>query len=88
MTMALVAKNKLCFVHGSLTQPEIEDSTYGLWSRCNNMVMTWLLHSISKDITESITYLDNEVDMWNGILIDFITAIVLGYFKLNNCLII
>ena len=67
ITMTLVAKNKLCFVDGSIAQPEIEDSTYGLWSRCNSMVMSWLLHSISKDIAESIMYLDNGVDMWNDL---------------------
>ncbi|KAL5575800.1 hypothetical protein UlMin_017499 [Ulmus minor] len=67
MTMALVAKNKLCFVDGSIAQPKIEDSTYGLWSRCNSMIMSWLLHFVSKEIVESIMYLDNGVDIWNDL---------------------
>ncbi len=47
MNMALVAMNKLCFVDGFVIQPFIDDPIYGLWSRCNIMVMSWILHSIS-----------------------------------------
>ena len=38
-----------------------------LWSRYNSMVMSWILHSILKDIAKSIMYLDNAIDMWNDL---------------------
>ncbi|KAL5537688.1 hypothetical protein UlMin_046008 [Ulmus minor] len=63
MSMALVAKNKLCFVDGSIDKLTVDDLVYGSWSRCNSMVMSWILHSVSKDIAESIMYLDSAVDM-------------------------
>ena len=34
---------------------------------CNSMVMSWILHSVSKDIAESIMYLDNRIEMWNDL---------------------
>ena len=49
------AKNKFYFVDGSVLQPLIDDT----------MVMSWILHFVSKDIAESIMYLDNAIDMWN-----------------------
>ena len=67
MNMALVIKNKICFVDGYIIQPSINDLVYGLWSRCNSMVMSWILHSISKDLAESIMYLDSSIDMWNDL---------------------
>ncbi|KAL5580725.1 hypothetical protein UlMin_013167 [Ulmus minor] len=71
INMALVAKNKLCFVDGSIDKPSVDDLVYGLWSRCNSMVMSWILHSISKDIAESIMYLDSVFDMWSDLFDGF-----------------
>ena len=60
-------KNKLCFMDGSIVKPSIDDSAYVLWSRCNSMVMSWILHTVSKDIAKSIMYLHNVLDMWNDL---------------------
>ncbi|KAL5555896.1 hypothetical protein UlMin_038132 [Ulmus minor] len=67
MNIALVAKNKLCFVDGSIDKPSIDDPVYGLWSRCKSMVMSWILHFILKDIAESIMYLDSVFNMWSDL---------------------
>ncbi|KAL5559432.1 hypothetical protein UlMin_035643 [Ulmus minor] len=64
MIMALIAKNKMCFVNGSISRPVIDESSYNLWSRCNNMVMSWILNSLSKEIAEIVMYIDNVVEMW------------------------
>ncbi|KAJ8621847.1 hypothetical protein MRB53_030376 [Persea americana] len=50
MQMALTAKNKLDFVDGSAPQPDAASSNHGAWSRCNTMVLSWLLNSISRDL--------------------------------------
>ncbi|KAI9196047.1 hypothetical protein LWI28_020507 [Acer negundo] len=65
MIMALVAKNKFCFVDGTISRRSVNDSLYVLWSRCNSMVMSWILHVVSKEIADSIMYIDNGVDVWN-----------------------
>ncbi|KAL5550091.1 hypothetical protein UlMin_000267 [Ulmus minor] len=64
MTMALIAKNKMCFVDGSISKPTIDEPSHNLWLQCNNMVMSWILNSLSKEIAESVMYIDNAVEMW------------------------
>ncbi|KAL5579671.1 hypothetical protein UlMin_012113 [Ulmus minor] len=34
--------------------------------RCNSMVMSWILHAISREIANSVIYIDNAEDMWNN----------------------
>ena len=62
--MALIAKNKMCFVNGSMSRPAIDDSSYNFWSRCNNMVMSQILNSLSEEIADSVMYVDNAIEMW------------------------
>ncbi|CAL9022958.1 unnamed protein product, partial [Prunus brigantina] len=37
------------------------------WTRCNNLVKSWLLNSISPDIGASIIYNDVASDIWNDL---------------------
>jgi len=65
MIMALTAKNKLAFVNGSLLQPAVESGVeYQAWIRCNNMVLSWILNSASKEIAASVIYIDTCHGMW------------------------
>jgi hypothetical protein len=50
MIMALTAKNKLKFIDGSIKKPsaELEDEFHA-WNHSNNMVLSWILNSVSKD---------------------------------------
>ncbi|KAL5557208.1 hypothetical protein UlMin_039444 [Ulmus minor] len=59
MTMYLIAKSKLYFVDGSLSRPAVDDECYNSWFRCNSMVMSWILHAISRKIVDSVMYIDN-----------------------------
>lgn len=56
MTIALSARNKLGFVDGTLVKPTAESSTFKSWSRCNDMVISWLLGSLSRTIGRSVIY--------------------------------
>jgi hypothetical protein len=68
MMMALSTKNKLNFVDVTLSKPSnLIDSTGLGWTRCNNMVLSWFLNSISKEIATSIIYIDDASDMWNDL---------------------
>lgn len=44
MLTALSAKNKVEFVDGSARQPSSSDRVYSAWKRCNNMLVSWLVH--------------------------------------------
>ena len=45
--VALSAKNKLSFVNGAYEKPPKGSPLLPLWERCNSMVISWLLHSVS-----------------------------------------
>ncbi|WVZ16874.1 hypothetical protein V8G54_009856 [Vigna mungo] len=68
---ALSAKNKVEFVLGSAPEPAQTDATFHAWFRYNSMVVSWLLHSVSPSIRESIIWMDNAVDIWNDLKIRF-----------------
>ncbi|XP_042952147.1 uncharacterized protein LOC122289236 [Carya illinoinensis] len=51
ITIALTVKNK-CLNHTA-------------WLRANNLVLSWLMNSISKDIRNSLLYVASAVDLWN-----------------------
>ena len=42
MRMALIANNKFSFDDGTISKLVLDDSSYGSWSRCDNMVMSWI----------------------------------------------
>lgn len=67
MKIALDAKNKIGFVDGTLTRPDTSDPTFRLWSRCNSMVKSWLLNSVSPQIYRSILRLNDAADIWRDL---------------------
>nr|XP_033512840.1 uncharacterized protein LOC117277551 [Nicotiana tomentosiformis] len=54
--IALSAKNKLRFIDGTCTPPAITFKDHQPWIRCNDMVTSWLLNLLSKDIGDSVIY--------------------------------
>ncbi|KAK6137091.1 hypothetical protein DH2020_029162 [Rehmannia glutinosa] len=64
MIMALSAKNKISFIDGTISKPASTDSDFQHWIRCNDMVKSWLLNSLSKDIAHSVIYCDLAHDIW------------------------
>jgi hypothetical protein len=50
MKRALGAKAKLDFI---------------AWNRCNQLVSSWLLNSVSPSIAQSVVFLENAIDIWN-----------------------
>ncbi|XP_020221466.1 uncharacterized protein LOC109804103 [Cajanus cajan] len=67
MLTALSAKNKLEFIDGSVPQPLPSDRSYGAWKRCNNMVVSWLVHSVSSSIRQSILWMDQAEVIWRDL---------------------
>ncbi|XP_058732848.1 uncharacterized protein LOC131604424 [Vicia villosa] len=64
LKLALMSKNKLGFIDGTLTRPAITDPNFVLWNRCNNMVMAWITNSIDKEISESVLWIDSAKEIW------------------------
>jgi len=64
---ALSAKNKVEFVLGTHPCPTTSDPNYSVRVRCNNMVLFWLVHSVSLPIRQSVIWMDIAVDVWNDL---------------------
>lgn len=47
VTLALSAKLKLGLIDGFIVMSATSSSMYAMWKRCNDMVVSWLLNSIS-----------------------------------------
>jgi len=67
MITALIAKNKLEFVDGSAPEPAKGEDTYQTWRRCNNMVVSWIVHSVSPSIRQSILWMSKAEDIWKDL---------------------
>ena len=65
--MALVSKNKMGFLNGSIPTPNHTDPLFLVWERCNTLIISWLLNSVSQSIAQSIIYFDQAVDIWNDL---------------------
>lgn len=64
MSMALIAKNKPGFVDRSIQRPPMDDLMYGVCLRWNSMVISWILNSVAKEITDSLMYIPNAFEIW------------------------
>ncbi|KAL4597753.1 hypothetical protein ACB092_11G011500 [Castanea dentata] len=70
MQMALIAKNKLGFIDGTLTlsSPMVKTSSaIQAWVHCDKMVASWILNSVSQEIATSIVYKDTALEIWNNL---------------------
>ncbi|KZV46319.1 hypothetical protein F511_21401 [Dorcoceras hygrometricum] len=64
MIVALTTKNKIGFIYNSIDQPRSEDLLYGSWRRCNSMVISWILNSVTRDIADSLMYMPTAREIW------------------------
>ncbi|XP_062085311.1 uncharacterized protein LOC133791396 [Humulus lupulus] len=66
-SISIAAKNKTQFINGSLPQPSLSDPYFHAWVQCNNMVMVWILQSVSREIAASIMFQDSATTMWDDL---------------------
>ncbi|XP_061354958.1 uncharacterized protein LOC133299505 [Gastrolobium bilobum] len=67
MKMALLSKNKLCFVDGTYTVPAETDPLFKAWERCNIMVLSWLHRFIDESIAKSILWMERAFEVWKNL---------------------
>ncbi|KAL5799943.1 hypothetical protein ACOSQ4_032827 [Xanthoceras sorbifolium] len=48
MQMTLFAKNKMRFITGTIIKPQSLETKIVEWEHCNDMVLSWLINSISQ----------------------------------------
>ena len=64
MEITLATKRKLSFVQGRIARP-VDDQIKGdQWDACNNLVIAWVMNSVSDSIAESILYTKSAFAIW------------------------
>ncbi|XP_068645181.1 uncharacterized protein [Aristolochia californica] len=65
MLIALSVKNKVGFVDGSIPEPQsVDPILLNSWTRNNNMVLSWILNSVSKEISASVIFATSAREIW------------------------
>lgn len=84
MEIALLSKLKLGFVDGTCPKPLSNSSLLLHWTRCNNMVTSWLLNSLFIDIRNSVVYMKTALAIWNDLEIRYAQSNVPKLFHLRS----
>ncbi|XP_076915821.1 uncharacterized protein LOC143575299 [Bidens hawaiensis] len=66
MMIALSAKNKLCIINNNVTMP-VNETHLAFWQRCNDMVISWILNTLTHDIRNSVLYAETAQILWNDL---------------------
>lgn len=54
MHMALLSNNRFMFIDEDTHIPPRTDPLYPIWERCNNLVLSWIIKSLSPSIAQSV----------------------------------
>lgn len=57
--IALSAKNKLCIIDRTYPIPNEDSVLYNQWMRVNDMVISWIMKTISDDISDNMKFVDS-----------------------------
>ncbi|GAB2301481.1 hypothetical protein Dimus_039382 [Dionaea muscipula] len=68
MIIALSAKNKIGFIDEILPVPTADSLLLRQWERCNDMVTSWIINALHKDIGESVLYAPSAQLIWKELI--------------------
>ncbi|WJZ83054.1 hypothetical protein VitviT2T_002766 [Vitis vinifera] len=86
MILALNSKNKLGFVNGSIKAPseEIDLEGYATWSRCNDMVHSWIVNTLNPEIADSVIYYSTAHEVWEDLCEQFFQSNAPRIFEIQR----
>ncbi|CAM8957117.1 unnamed protein product [Rhodiola kirilowii] len=81
--MALGIRMKLGFVRGQF--PRLADAYQGArWDKCNNVVLSWIIHSISPEIGSSLIHVADCMQAWEDLEERFSGSNDFGVFSIQQ----
>lgn len=83
MEVALAAKRKLGFVTGGEKKDASDPIKGEAWETCNNMVIAWIMGSVSSSIKQSIAFVKDAAVIWKQLESRF--AVTNGSRKYRLC---
>ncbi|XP_035845397.1 uncharacterized protein LOC118491607 [Helianthus annuus] len=88
MKFALTAKNKLGFINGTCTKSTKDDVLASQWDRCNSVVLTWILNSVSEELYVGQVYSSLASEVWSDLKDTYDRvdgSVVFGLYQKINC---
>ncbi|GJU18906.1 hypothetical protein Tco_1146872 [Tanacetum coccineum] len=64
MMIALNEKNKLKLVNSEFEEPSLNSPIRALWERTNDMIISWILNTISDQISNSLNFINSASYLW------------------------
>ncbi|XP_060201784.1 uncharacterized protein LOC132630216 [Lycium barbarum] len=65
--ISLSAKKKFGFINGVVKAPDLNSTDFEQWICCNDIVIAWLLNSLSKDIKDSVIFSKTAKEFWDSL---------------------
>lgn len=62
-----MSKNKIKFVDETILKPQIIVAIYSSWRRCNNMVLSWILRSLTPSIAQTALNFEIVKQLWKNL---------------------
>jgi len=63
--LALLVKNKLCFVDGTCLKSSYTGNLAAQWERCNVVVLSWISSTVAFELLTTIVYASNAKQVWD-----------------------
>ncbi|PKI77566.1 hypothetical protein CRG98_002020 [Punica granatum] len=67
MKTALIAKNKVGMVDGSVSKPPEGDPNRARWDMCNALVISWIFNTLDLELQSSVAYATVAQDLWEDL---------------------
>ena len=64
MTIALNAKNKLKIITKAYPEPDEDSPLRALWERNNDMIISWILNTVSDQISNNLSFVHSASALW------------------------
>ncbi|GJS54375.1 cysteine-rich receptor-like protein kinase 8 [Tanacetum coccineum] len=65
MLIVLSAKNKLKLVNRKYEEPDSSSELRAYWERANDMLISWILNTVSEQIGNNLTFVNSASTLWN-----------------------
>ncbi|XP_047267615.1 uncharacterized protein LOC124898042 [Capsicum annuum] len=65
--IVLSAKKKFEFINGICKAPDLNATDYEQWSCFNDMVISWLLNFLSREVGDSVIYSKKAKELWDSL---------------------
>ncbi|KAH0692239.1 hypothetical protein KY285_019336 [Solanum tuberosum] len=64
MQLALLGKNKVGFIDGTMKRDQFSGNLAQLWDRCNAIIVSWILCNVSKDLHSGVLFYSDTQLIW------------------------